>query len=48
MWTEEMKDKLESDPILVYRPGETDIVWKFSGMLRDFWMRELNNVEFVF
>lgn len=35
MWADEMKEKLESDPILVYRPGETDIVWKFSGLLRD-------------
>lgn len=30
MWSEEMKEKLESDPILVYRPGETDIVFNFK------------------
>ena len=36
MWREEVKEKFESDPILVFRPGEIDIAWKFSGLLRDF------------
>lgn len=31
LWKEEIKEKLEGDPILVYRPGEVDIAWKFSG-----------------
>jgi hypothetical protein len=35
MWREEVKEKFESDPILVFRPGEIDIAWKFSGLLRD-------------
>lgn len=35
MWKEEVKEKFESDPIMVFRPGEIDIAWKFSGMLRD-------------
>ncbi|GJQ66294.1 hypothetical protein Trydic_g4340 [Trypoxylus dichotomus] len=25
-----MKDRFESDPVLVYRPGETDVQWKFG------------------
>lgn len=32
LWTEEVKEKFEGDPILVYRPGEVDIAWKFSGI----------------
>lgn len=31
LWSEEMKEKFEGDPILCYRPGETDLAWKFSG-----------------
>lgn len=30
LWTEEMKDKFQNDPILVFRPGETDVIWKFG------------------
>lgn len=30
LWAEEMKEDFESDPILVNRPGETDVVWKFG------------------
>lgn len=30
MWKEEVKEKLESDPILVFRPGETDVAWEFQ------------------
>ena len=30
LWSEEMKEKFESDPILVFRPGETDIVFNFK------------------
>jgi NADH dehydrogenase [ubiquinone] 1 alpha subcomplex assembly factor 1 len=36
MWREEVKEKFESDPILVFRPGEVDVAWKFSGLLRDY------------
>lgn len=35
LWTEEVKEKFDSDPIMVFRPGEIDIAWKFSGLLRD-------------
>lgn len=35
IWKEEVKEKFEGDPILVYRPGEVDLAWKFSGLLRD-------------
>lgn len=35
LWSEEVKEKFETDPILVFRPGETDIAWQFSGSLRD-------------
>lgn len=30
LWTQEMKEKLEMDPIFIHRPGETDVVWKFN------------------
>ncbi|KAJ3648237.1 hypothetical protein Zmor_020056 [Zophobas morio] len=30
LWTQELKEDFENDPVLVYRPGETDIVWKFG------------------
>lgn len=35
LWRDEVQEKFESDPILVFRPGEIDIAWKFSGLLRD-------------
>lgn len=31
LWKAEVKEKLECDPILFYRPGETDIAWKFDN-----------------
>lgn len=31
LWKEEMKETFEFDPVMVFRPGETDVVWKFSG-----------------
>lgn len=31
LWRQEVKEKLESDPILVFRPGETDIVFDFKA-----------------
>lgn len=31
LWKDEIKEKLESDPVLVYRPGETDVVWGFGN-----------------
>lgn len=30
LWRQEMKELFETDPILLYRPGETDIVWRFG------------------
>lgn len=30
LWKDEIKEKLESDPVLVFRPGETDVVWEFG------------------
>lgn len=30
LWKEEVKEKFECDPILIYRPGETDMLWKFD------------------
>lgn len=30
LWTEEMKEKLEMDPICIVRPNETDVIWKFD------------------
>lgn len=31
LWSQEMKEKFECDPILDYRAGETDIVWNFES-----------------
>lgn len=30
LWREEVTEKLTSDPVLVFRPGETDVVWDFN------------------
>lgn len=35
LWSSEVKEKFEGDPIMCYRPGEIDMAWKFSGLLRD-------------
>lgn len=31
LWKQEVKEKLESDPILINRPGEIDIVFRFDS-----------------
>lgn len=31
LWSEEVKEHFESDPVMVFRPGETDIIWKFGN-----------------
>lgn len=31
LWSEEVKETLESDPYLIFRPGETDVMWKFES-----------------
>lgn len=31
LWRQEMKEALETDPVYIYRPGETDIIWKFGN-----------------
>lgn len=30
LWKNEIQEKFEMDPILVNRPGETDVIWKFN------------------
>lgn len=30
LWSEEVKEKLEFDPILIYRPDEVDVEWRFE------------------
>ncbi|RZC42020.1 complex I intermediate-associated protein 30, mitochondrial [Asbolus verrucosus] len=30
LWKKEIKEDFESDPVLAFRPGETDIMWKFG------------------
>lgn len=30
MWNNEVKEKLKMDPIVLYRPGETDVAFKFT------------------
>ncbi|XP_066249678.1 complex I intermediate-associated protein 30, mitochondrial [Euwallacea similis] len=32
LWCGEVKDKFESDPILIYRPYETDVAWRFKNL----------------
>lgn len=31
LWRQEMQEALETDPIYIYRPGETDIKWRFGN-----------------
>lgn len=31
LWKSEVKETWESDPVLIYRPGEVDIAWDFRG-----------------
>jgi hypothetical protein len=31
MWQEEIKEKFENDPVLVYRPNEIDVAYQFNG-----------------
>lgn len=31
LWKQEIQEVLDTDPIMIYRPGETDIVWKFGS-----------------
>lgn len=31
LWRQEVQEALETDPVCIYRPGETDIIWRFSG-----------------
>lgn len=40
MWQEEIKEKFENDPVMVYRPNEIDVAYEFNG--------ELFNVSYVY
>lgn len=31
VWGQELKETWEGDPILIWRPGETDIAWRFKA-----------------
>lgn len=31
LWTDEVKEKFDCNPFILYRPGETDIIWKFGN-----------------
>ena len=33
LWKEEVKEKFETDPILIYRPNEIDIYCRFNSKL---------------
>lgn len=33
LWKEEVTEKLRSDPVLIFRPGEIDVVWSFKQEL---------------
>ncbi|CAH0552003.1 unnamed protein product [Brassicogethes aeneus] len=30
LWKQEVKDHFEGDPVLIFRPGEVDVQWKFN------------------
>lgn len=30
LWSHEVKERFESDPILIFRPGEVDVLWQFE------------------
>ncbi|CAG9862789.1 unnamed protein product [Phyllotreta striolata] len=30
VWAQEMKERFEGDPILIFRPGEVDVQWRFG------------------
>ncbi|KAI4468463.1 complex i intermediate-associated protein 30 [Holotrichia oblita] len=30
LWSQEVKERFEDDPVLIYRPGETDVQWTFN------------------
>ncbi|XP_017781725.1 PREDICTED: complex I intermediate-associated protein 30, mitochondrial [Nicrophorus vespilloides] len=38
LWTEEVKDHFDADPVLIYRPGETDIAWRFDQETVNKWI----------
>lgn len=31
LWSEEVKEHFEADPTIAFRPGETDVIWKFGN-----------------
>ncbi|CAH1975892.1 unnamed protein product [Acanthoscelides obtectus] len=31
LWSQEVKEHLEADPVLMYRPGEVDVAWQFGN-----------------
>lgn len=31
LWQEEIKEKLDDDPIMIYRPNEIDVAYQFTG-----------------
>lgn len=31
LWRQEVQEAFETDPFYIYRPGETDVVWKFGS-----------------
>ncbi|KAJ8963838.1 hypothetical protein NQ314_005353 [Rhamnusium bicolor] len=31
LWSNEVKERFESDPLLVFRPGEVDVIWQFKN-----------------
>lgn len=31
LWKDEMQEKFESDPLMIARPGEIDVAWRFNG-----------------
>lgn len=34
VWQEEMKEKFEDDPVVIFRPNEVDIAYQFKGTLK--------------
>lgn len=30
LWSQEVKEHFEADPLVIFRPGETDVIWRFG------------------
>lgn len=47
LWKAEIKEKFQTDPIFVNRPGEIDVVWQFSESGEHLIMSSFCNLRFI-